>query len=84
MYDNDAALTTTDRIIRNRGVFALHIYPYFFRLRLFMPNLLVKMAISNPSFALHYWMIVRDDIPWRIERLKIRESIVNKLLPVGG
>ena len=54
MYDNDvAALTTTDRIIRDRGGFVLHIYPYFFRLRLLMPNLLVKMVISNPSFALH-------------------------------
>ena len=53
MYDNDAGLTTTDRIIRDRSVFALHIDPYSFRLRLFLPNLLVKMIISNPSFALH-------------------------------
>ena len=53
MYDNDVVLTTTDRIIRDRGGFALHIYPYFFRLRLFMPNLLVKMIIANPFFALH-------------------------------
>ena len=62
MYANDAVLTTTNRIIRDRGGFALHIYPYFFRLRRNMPNLLVKMdGYFKPLFCI----ALLDDCPRR-------------------